>query len=259
MERENTMKRLELIKDGETLDDLQINGYAVIQKEYGFRFGMDAILLANFAKVREKDSLVDLCSGTGIIPFVIAAKNKVNKIVGIEIQEDMAEMANRTALYNDISEKVKFINGDLKDKKLMKSLNKVDVVTVNPPYKLINSGLVNLDNKDSIARHEICCTLGDVIEAASTILKDKGRLYMVHRPERIADILCEMRKYKIEPKVIKMIQPSMNRPPNLVLIEGQKGGGKFLKWDNTLCVYNEKGEYTEDINIIYGKEDDKNE
>lgn len=195
------MQKHELVKENETLDDLQLKGLHVIQKKSGFRFGIDAVILANFVKVTRKDEIVDLCSGTGIIPFIIAGKNEIQHITGLEIQSDMVEMANRSVLYNNVEEKINFIAGDLKDEKLLKSIGKVEIVTVNPPYKLQNSGVINENSKNAIARHEICCTLDDVIKAANIILKDKGKLFMIHRPERIADILCTMRKYNIEPKV----------------------------------------------------------
>lgn len=253
------MLESKLVREDETLDDLQLKGICVIQKRNGFRFGIDAVLLANFAKMRKKDYVVDLCSGTGIIPFIIAGKNEVDHVTGVEIQSDMAEMANRSVLYNDLQDKIDFVQGDLKDDELLRRIGKVDVVTVNPPYKLQNSGIINENNKNAIARHEICCTLDDVIKASSILLKDNGKLYMVHRPERIADILCSMRKYKVEPKQIRMVQPNINKAPNLILIEGQKNGGKFLKLQNTLYVYDEKGEYTKEINMIYGKMEESND
>ena len=248
-----------LVREDETLDDLQLKEICVIQKKSGFRFGVDAVLLANFAKAKKKDCIVDLCSGTGIIPFIIAGKNEIDHITGIEIQSDMVEMSNRSVLYNNLQDKINFIHGDLKNEELLKAIEKVDVVTVNPPYKLQNSGIINENNKNAIARHEICCTLDDVIKASSILLKDNGKLFMIHRPERIADVLCTMRKYKIEPKLIRMVQPNVNKVPNLLLIEGQKNGGKFLKWQNTLYVYDENGKYTEEINMIYGKMEDSHD
>ena len=153
-----------LIKENETLDDLQLDDLFVIQKRSGFRFGVDAVLLANFANIKRNDNILDLCSGTGIVPFIIAGKRKFNKIVGIEIQEDMVDMAKRTAVYNELDEKIKFIAGDLKDIELLKALGNFDVVTVNPPYKLKNSGITNKNREDSIARHEILCDIEDVIK-----------------------------------------------------------------------------------------------
>jgi tRNA1(Val) A37 N6-methylase TrmN6 len=197
--------------------------------------------------------VVDLCTGTGIIPFIIAGKTHASNITGIEIQEDMVEMANRSTEYNKLENRLNFINGDLKDLKLLKGLPKADVVTVNPPYKLQNSGIINPNDKNAIARHEICCTLEDVIIACRALLKDNGRMYMVHRPERIADILCAMRKHKIEPKTIRMIHPNTKKAPNIVLIEGQRDGGAFLKWEPPLYVYNDEGGYTEELEQIYGR------
>lgn len=242
-----------IIKEDETLDDLQINNIYVIQKKYAFRFGVDAVLLANYAKIKRGASVVDLCSGTGIVPFIISGKTQAGNIIGIEIQDNMVEMARRSVKYNELEYKVSFINGDIKDTKLLKDINKADVVTVNPPYKLKNSGLINSKDENAIARHEILCTLDDVIRASNILLNDNGRFFMVHRPDRLADIMCTMRKYKIEPKRIQMVQPSINKAPNIVLVEGQKYGGAFLKWEKTIYVHNADGSYTEEINKIYGR------
>lgn len=244
----------EYINGDETLDDLQLNGLHLIQKEDGFRFGVDAVLLSNFANVKNKHRVIDLCTGTGIIPFLIAGKTNSNSITGIEIQEDMVEMANRSVAINDLGKRINFICGDLKDKELLKTIPKCDVLTVNPPYKLQNSGIINPNDKFSIARHEILCTLEDVIASARVLLKDNGRIFMVHRPERLVDIVTLMRKYRIEPKRIQMVHPNSRKAPNIVLVEGQRDGGAFLKWDEPIYVYNEDGDYSEQINKIYGRE-----
>lgn len=243
-----------LIKEDETLDDLQLKGINIIQKKTDFRFGVDAVLLANFAKVKRGMRVIDLCSGTGIIPFVLAGKTEAKSIMGLEIQEEMVEMATRSVNYNKLEEKLSFVNGDLKDIQLLKKFEKADVVTVNPPYKAQNSGILNPSDKNAIARHEICCTLEDVIIAARTVLKDNGRLFMVHRPERLADILCLMRKYKIEPKNIRMVHPNTKKAPNIVLVEGQRDGGAFLKWEAPLYVYKDEGGFSEEIDKIYGRD-----
>lgn len=242
-----------LVKIDETLDDLQLKNLYVIQKKDRFRFGIDAVLLANFAKVKNNSTVIDLCSGTGIIPFVIKGKNNPLKIIGLEIQEEMVEMAKRSVKYNDLSNSIDFIRGDLKDIDLLKTLPKADVVTVNPPYKLYNSGIINVNDKIAIARHEICCNLEDVIIACRTLLKDGKRMFMIHRPDRLVDIFSLMRKHKIEPKRIRMIHPNINKPPNIVLIEGQRDGGKFLKWEPPLYVYDSNGNYTDEIQSIYGR------
>lgn len=244
---------LSFVKEEETLDDLQLKGIHIIQKKNGFRFGIDAVLLANFAEVKRNHSIMDLCTGTGIVPFIIKGKKDPKHILGIEIQEEFVEMANRSVKINNLYDQIEFINGDLKDKKLLKSLGRFDIVTVNPPYKLNNAGILNDEDKRTIARHEIMCNLEDVIEASRLLLKDNGKLYMVHRPERLADIFCLMRKYRIEPKRVKMIHPNIKKAANIVLIEGQRDGGAFLKWETPLYVYDDNGKYSDEINEIYGR------
>lgn len=244
---------MDFLKEDETLDDLQLGGIYVIQKENAFRFGVDAVLLANFAKVKRGMRVLDLCSGTGIIPFILSGKTEAAYITGLEIQEEMVEMASRSVKYNNLENRVEFIEGDLKNASLLKRIPKVEVVTVNPPYKLQNSGLINPNDKNAIARHEICCTLEDVIVACRILLKDNGRMYMVHRPDRLADILCLMRKHSIEPKTIRMVHPNTNKAPNIVLVEGQRDGGAFLKWEPPLYVYKSDGSYSEEIEKIYGR------
>jgi len=248
------MKRnIELLSD-EAIDDLQLDNLYLIQKKQGFRFGIDAVLLSNFANVKNKHRVVDLCTGTGIVPFLIYGKYKPKEVIGIEIQEDMVEMAIRSSQYNEVENVISFKNADLKDIKYLSSLGTFDVLTVNPPYKLNNSGIVNLDDKLAIARHEIMCSLEDVIVASRKLLKDNGRMFIVHRPERLIDIFELMRKYKIEPKRVQMVQPNINKAPNIVLVEGQRDGGAYLKWEKPIYVYNEDGTYSEEINKIYGRE-----
>ena len=243
-----------LVRSDENIDDLQLNGLMLIQKKDGFKFGIDAVLLSDFANIKKKHKVIDFCTGTGIIPFLLYGKYSPIHITGIEIQDDMVEMAKRSVELNNI-DNINFINIDLKDINYLKTLEKVDIVTVNPPYKLNNAGIVNPSDKLSIARHEIMCNLEDVIKASRTVLKDNGRLFMVHRPERLIDIFMLMRKYKIEPKRVRMIHPNKNKAPNIVLVEGQRDGGAFLKWDTPLYVYNENGSYSEEINRIYGREE----
>ena len=237
----------------ESVDDLQLNGLRLIQKQQGFRFGVDAVLLSHFANIKNKHRVIDLCTGTGIVPFLAYGKYEPKEVVGLEIQEDMVEMANRSSILNDTTDVVKFVQGDLKDKALLDSLGKFDVLTVNPPYKLNNAGIVNPNDKLAIARHEVMCTLEDVIIAARRLLKDNGRMFIVHRPERLADIFVLMRKHKIEPKRVRMVQPNTKKAPNIVLVEGQRDGGAFLKWEETLYVYDDNGNYSEEIDRIYGR------
>lgn len=237
----------------ESIDDLQLNGLMLIQKQSGFRFGVDAVLLSDFANVKKKHRVLDLCTGTGIVPFLVYGKYMPKEVWGVEIQEEMVEMANRSSLLNNTNDIVKFKCADLKDKNLVNELGRFDVITVNPPYKLNNAGILNPNDKLAIARHEILCNLEDVIVSSRKLLADNGRMFIVHRPERLADIFGLMRKYNIEPKRVKMIHPSANKAPNIVLVEGQRDGGAFLKWDEPLYVYDENGKYSKDIDKIYGR------
>lgn len=237
----------------ESIDDLQLNGLRLIQKKSGFRFGVDAVLLSDFANVKKKHRVLDLCTGTGIVPFLIHGKYSPKEVWGVEIQEEMVEMANRSSQLNNTVDIVKFKCADLKDKGLVSELGRFDIVTVNPPYKLNNAGILNPNDKLAIARHEILCNLEDVIVSARKLLADNGRMFIVHRPERLADIFGLMRKYNIEPKRVKMIHPSAKKAPNIVLVEGQRDGGAFLKWEEPLYVYDENGNYTEEIDKIYGR------
>ena len=229
------------INKDESIDDLDLKGLKLIQKEKAFRFGIDAVLLSDFANVKSKHRAIDLCTGTGIVPFLLYGKYNPKEVWGIEIQEEMEEMARRSSKLNGTEDIVKFKCADLKDKNLVKELGRFDVLTVNPPYKL------------AIARHEILCNLEDVIAAARRLLKDNGRMFIVHRPERLADIFGLMRKYNIEPKRVKMVQPNVNKAPNIVLVEGQRDGGAFLKWEKPLYVYDEEGNFSREIDEIYGR------
>lgn len=241
------------MRTDELIDDLQLKGLKLLQKKDNFKFGIDAVILADFTKAKKRDTVIDLCSGTGAIPFLIWGRYETKKIIGIEIQEDMVEMANRSSKINNLSKTISFINRDLKDIDFLKQLDKVDVVTVNPPYKINLAGIKNPSDKLAISRHEIMCNLEDVIVAGKSVLKDNGRIFMVHRPERLADIITLMRKYNIEPKRIRMVHPNTKKPPNIVLIEGQNFGGKFLKWEAPLYVYKDALEYSDEINEIYNR------
>lgn len=245
--------KFEYINQDETIDDLQLKGLKLIQKKDGFKFGIDAVLLSDFANVKTRHRVMDLCTGTGIVPFLIYGKYNPKSVYGLEIQEDMIDMAKRSVKLNSLDEKLFFINEDLKNIGFLKTIEKFDVLTVNPPYKLNSSGILNPNDKLAIARHEVLCNLEDVISAARILLKDNGRMFMVHRPERLADIFMLMRKYKIEPKRVKMIHPKIDKAPNIVLVEGQRDGGAYLKWDPPLYVYDENGKYTKEIDLIYGR------
>lgn len=241
--------------DNERIDDLEINGLKIIQKKDGFCFGMDSVLISNFAKVSKRDSMVaDLGTGTGIISILMAAKNeKIKKVYGFDIQDDMVEMAQRSVKMNELGDKIEIITEDIVGISKGRFNKFFDVVVTNPPYKKVSTGLVNDNEKKLIARHEVKCKLEDVIYESSKLLKDNGIFYMVHRPDRLTEIVELMRKNKIEPKEIQFVYPHINDEANLVMIKGVKCGRTFLKILKPLIVYNEVNEYTEEIYKIYGK------
>ncbi len=241
-----------MINSGEVLDDLQ-NGFFIIQKADGFKFGVDAVLLADFAKDAPSKMTLDLCTGTGIVPVLLAAKTKTPAICGIEIQEEIADMAKRSVEYNKLTDRIEIKCGDLKNASEIYGKGIFDKITCNPPYMKRGAGITNDADTQTVSRHEVACTLEDVIKAASELLVPKGRFFMVHRPGRIADIMCLMRKYKIEPKKLRFVHPSPYKAANMVLVEGMLQGGEELKMLPPLYVYNENGDYSEEIDIIYGR------
>jgi tRNA1(Val) A37 N6-methylase TrmN6 len=241
-----------LINEDESLEDLQCKGLKLIQKRKGFRFGIDAVLLANFANVKQNSHVIDLGTGTGIIPLLIYAKRMPGRIVGVEIQEYLVEMAKRSILLNSAESVIEIIEGDIKNLELLGRAT-FDSVTTNPPYTKSNSGIRCESIAKDISRHEILCSLEDVIRAASSLLKPGGDFAMVHKPERLIDIACLMREYKIEPKYMQFVHPYPSKKPNILLIRGVKGGGKDLKVMDPLYVYNCDGKYSDEINRIYGR------
>lgn len=243
------------LSENERIDDLQFKGLKLIQNKNGFCFGIDAVLLANFAKNMKKcETVVDLCTGNGIVAVLLSGKTNASKIYGVEIQEDVASLAKRNVEINNLEGRVEILNKNLTELKENIPSATVDSVTVNPPYMKAGSGVINEENTLVIARHEISCTLDDVIKEAARLLKFNGEFFMVHKPERLVEIFCVMRKYKIEPKRIRFVQPSANKPANLVLIEGSKNAGEFLKVETPLCVYKDDGKYTDEIYDIYEME-----
>lgn len=241
-----------MIRNDECLDDLQ-NGLFIIQKQNGFKFGIDAVLLSDFAKDARSKNTLDLCSGTGIVPLLLAVKTKTQNICGLEIQADIAEMARRSVEYNKLSERVHIVQGDLKNAALIYGKGVFDKITCNPPYMKCGGGLRNDADTKSISRHEIMCNLDDVVRVSAELLISKGRFFIIHRPSRLADIMCAMRKYKIEPKRMRFVHSSRGKAPNLLLVEGMKDGGEELKLLPPLYVYNDDGTYSEEINKIYGR------
>ncbi len=242
----------ELILENETVDDLQ-NGYRIIQKSHSFRFGVDAVLLADFANIKHEHSVIDLGTGTGIIPILIYARKKPLEITAVEIQQDMAEMALRSIKLNGLDKSIKVLCMDLKDTPKLLGKAKYDCVVTNPPYVKKECGINNPSESKAIARFEIMCSLEEVLMTSRELLKPGGKFFMVHRTDRLADIIFEMRSNGIEPKRIRFVHPSIGKRPNLLLIEGARGGNKELKFMDPLYIHDEKGEYTEEIHRIYGR------
>ncbi|MCL2576286.1 MAG: tRNA1(Val) (adenine(37)-N6)-methyltransferase [Defluviitaleaceae bacterium] len=237
------------LKEGERLDDLHRNGYKIIQNPAKFCFGMDAALLSGFAKVHKGQRHLDLCSGNGVIPILLAAKTKGDSFWGIEIQKEMAEMANRSIALNSIGDKVKVMQGDIRDNILPAA--SFDVVTANPPYIEVGGGEQSPSGAKAIARHEIMCTLEDVIKAATRLLVSKGHFYMVHRPQRMAEIFVLFEKYGLAAKILRLVQSKVDTPPNLMLIAATRGGGRHLKMLAPLVIYGDDGKYTKEVYDIY--------
>lgn len=245
----------ELLREecGERLDDLQCNGLYLIQDPDKFCFGIDAVLLSNFVKVKKNGHVVDLCTGSGIVPILLSAKTGAKKITGIEIQSDIADMARRSVSYNKLDEKIDIINDDISN--ALKYINNcsVDSVCVNPPYMKDTTAIKNPDLPMAIARHELLTDLDTVINIASKLLKESGKFFMVHRPSRLSEIFASMRKNRIEPKRLRFIHPYIESKANLVLIEGAKGSGVWMDVEPPLVVYKDKNVYTDEVLKIYGR------
>ncbi len=238
----------------ERIDDLQRKGYKIIQNTEKFCFGMDAVLLSSFAVVKEGENVLDMGTGTGIIPILLEAKTEGKHFTGLEIQSESAEMAGRSVALNNLTEKIDIVEGDIKEATKIFGKNIFNVVTVNPPYMNDLHGIKNPDMPKAIARHEVLCTLEDVVREASGVLKQNGRLYMVHRPHRLVEIIQAMKNYKLEPKRIRFVHPYEDKEANMVLIEALKGGKSMVKIEKPLIVYKDVNVYTDELLEMYGNE-----
>lgn len=240
-----------LLKE-ERLDELHRNGYSIIQNPSKFCFGMDAVLLSGFANVKPGETAIDLGTGTGIIPILLKAKTQGEHFTGLEIQPESADMARRSVAYNQLEDKINIEIGNIRDASEQFGASSFHVVTTNPPYMTGQHGLTNPNEAKAIARHEILCTLEDVIRESAKLLKPQGRFYMVHRPFRLAEIMCLMHQYGLEPKRMQLVYPFVDKEPNMVLIEGLRGGKPRITVEKPLIVYKEPGIYTDEIYDIYG-------
>ncbi len=242
------------LSENEKIEDLQFKNLKIIQNKKGFCFGIDSILLSDFSKkIKENARVLDLGTGTGIIATLLCEKTKLKNIVGIDIQKEVCDMSKKSIKLNKLENKFKIINEDILNLTKIFEKNSFDVIVTNPPYKKKGTGIKSEEEKKIISRHETTATLEDFIEVSQKLLKDKGEFYMVHRPERLVDILTAMRSYKIEPKIIKFVYSNKNSEPKLILIKGIKNAKTFLKIEKNLYIYDDDGHYTDDINKIYNK------
>lgn len=243
-----------MLKDNEQLDDLQLKGLEIIQNKNKFKFGTDAVLLSDFAKIKSGGRCIDLGTGTGILPLLISAKYKPMEIIGLEIQPEFCEMAKRSILHNGLSNLIKIVNGDIKNIKKLFVKESFENVISNPPYMKAGSGFQSEDESIAVSRHEIMCAIDDIAEASEYLLKDKGILSMVHRPNRLVDVLSALREHSMEPKTIRFVHPYAGKAPNLFLINAQKNSQPFLKIEDPLIMRTDDGEYTDEIYKMYGME-----
>lgn len=241
-----------LLREDERIDELHRNGYRIIQNSKKFCFGMDAVLLSGFASVKPGAKVLDMGTGTGIIPILLEAKTQGSHFTGLEIQPEMAGMAARSVALNHLEDKIDIVTGDIREASKRFGGASFDIVTCNPPYMENSCGLKNPEDAKAIARHEVLCSLEDVIREAAAVLKPGGVFSMVHRPRRLVDIITLMTQYRIEPKRMKMVHPYVGEEANMVLIEGVRGGGRQMRVEKPLIVYKEPGKYTREIYDIYG-------
>lgn len=241
-----------LLKEQERIDELQRNGYRIIQDPDRFCFGMDAVLLSGFARIKDGDRVLDLGTGTGIIPILLEAKTGASHLTGLEIQPQSADMAMRSVKLNHLEDKISIVTGDIKEAAQIFGKSSFQAVTSNPPYMTSKHGLVNPHSEKAIARHEVLCTLEDVISQAAALLVPGGNFFMVHRPFRLVEIMTLLTKYRLEPKRMQLVYPYVDKEPNMVLIEAKRGGKSRLTVEKPLIVYQAPGQYTDEIYDIYG-------
>lgn len=240
------------LKEGDRIEDLQ-NGYQIIQNRKYFLFGTDAVLLSHFAAAKPGDLIVDIGTGCGIIPILLCARYPKVFVTGIEVQKELADMAQRSVALNGLEKQIRIVCGDLKDA-LCYVDKGADLVVANPPYIRTGAGAQNENIYHNIAKREVMCTLDDVINAAADLLRNGGRLCMIYTTGRFAELIVCMKDRKIEPKLIQFIAPQRGKAPNLVLVEGRKGSKEGVRVLPTLEVYESSGVYTKQLKKIYGKQ-----
>lgn len=242
------------LKPNEKIEDLEYKGLKIIQNSEGFRFGTDAVILANFAKKSiNKSKVLDIGTGTGIISIILAGKTNATKIIGLDIQEHVCDMARRSVELNNLQDRVEIVNDDVKNIENIVEKHTIDLIVTNPPYQKSNTGMTGENEAEMISRHEVLCTFEDICKAAKYALRPKGEMCIIHRPERLADIMCNLRENGLEPKEIRFIEPHLGEKPNMVLVKAIKDGKPFLRFEKALVMYKDNGEYTDEILEIYEK------
>ena len=240
------------LKPNERVDDLQRNGLRIIQNSEKFCFGMDAVLLSGFVGVKKGQELLDLGTGTGILPLLLSAKTDIGHLTGLEIQPESAEMAQRSVDMNGLNERISIVTGDIKQADEIFPLSSVDVITCNPPYMIGQHGITNPDSPKAIARHEILCNFDDVARVTGRLLKPNGHFYLVHRPFRLVEIMTTLVKYNLEPKRMRLVHPFVDREPNMVLIEAVRGGNSRITVEKPLILFKGPDVYTDEVKELYG-------
>lgn len=243
------------LKENERIDDLELNNLKIIQNQKGFCYGIDSVLLSDFAKkIPNNAKVLDLGTGTGILGILLCGKTNLDKIYGVEIQEEVSKMAQKSILLNNLSERFEIINDNIKNLNNYFENDSFDVIISNPPYKKDNSGIKNESETKLISRHEITANLEDFISVSSKMVKSNCSLYMVHRPERLSDLFFLLKKYKLEPKKLRTVQSYFDSKPKLILVKATKNAKSFLNIEKPLIIYNKDGTYTNEVLEIYGKQ-----
>ncbi len=240
------------LKDGERIDDLQRNGYGIIQNPKKFCFGMDAVLLSGFAREASGERLLDLGTGTGIIPILMEAKTKIPHLTGLEIQPESADMARRSVALNGLEEKISIVEGDIKEADRIFEAASFDCITSNPPYMIGQHGLTGENEAKMIARHEVLVTFEEIAAVTEKLLRPGGHFYLVHRPFRLAEIMTTLSAHHLEPKRMQLVYPFVDKEPNMVLLEAVRGGNPRMTVEKPLIVYKEPGVYMPEILEVYG-------
>jgi len=237
------------LKDGETLDDLR-PGLKILQGKTGYRFSLDPVLLCGFARIRPQDRVLDLGTGAGVIPLLLASRHASVQIVGVELQEDLADRARRSASLNRLEKRIEVVCGDMRDPGLLSGFKPFTVVLSNPPYRPAGTGRLAPGSERAAARHELSGSLEDFVGTAAQHLDDGGRFFMVHLAERLTDVLCAMRLNRLEPKRLRLVLSRAEEAARLILVEGRKGAKPGLAVESPLVIYHGEG-YSSEVLAMY--------